>query len=144
MNKKVILILIFIFTILGVGVSSYLVDMHYSNETGLCTIDETFDCNKVNTSEYSTFAGVPVAVMGLIGYIILSIIGVLLIKREDKWTLLTGLLIVLSMIALVFSLYLTYIEITVIRALCIFCIISQITIFIIFLLSLLNLAGKKL
>ena len=54
-------------SILGIILASYLVYVHYSGTKPVCTAGTA--CIKVQTSQWSKLAGVPVALMGLIGYI---------------------------------------------------------------------------
>ncbi len=60
--------------VIGLGVASYLTYVHYAGIKPACTAGES--CTKVQTSDYSKLAGVPVALIGLIGYI--AILGSLL------------------------------------------------------------------
>ena len=56
-----------VLTVIGLGVASYLTYVHYSGIKPACTAGDS--CMKVQTSVYSELAGVPVALIGLIGYI---------------------------------------------------------------------------
>jgi protein-disulfide isomerase/uncharacterized membrane protein len=52
----------------GMGVSAYLANQHIAvlcGDSSICSISETFDCDKVNTSSFSELFGVPVALYGL-------------------------------------------------------------------------------
>ncbi len=99
-----------------------------------CTI--TQGCDLVNTSRYSEFLGVPVAGIGLAGYLAMfavALVGVqprwVAERRPDVWlTLLSG-------VALVFTLYLTYAELVILNAICQWCVVSQIIVVVIFVLS---------
>ena len=55
-------------TLLGVGVATYLTYIHYAGIKPLCGRNGG-GCEIVQTSEYSKLAGVPVALIGLIGYV---------------------------------------------------------------------------
>lgn len=58
-------------TLIAVGIHSYLAVHHYELQLGissgqsLCNINETLDCDSVNSSSYSSFLGVPIATWGL-------------------------------------------------------------------------------
>ena len=120
-KKKWIIVL----CILGVGVASYLSYMYYSGEHQICDINETFNCTTVHESDYAVFAGVPVALLGVIGYLL--ILGVVFYDmRYVTWISFAGML---------FSLRLTYAEVFVIYKFCIFCLISQAIIIAIWLVS---------
>ena len=57
-----------VLTVLGLGVASYLTYVHYAGIKPVCTAEGN-RCTKVQTSRYSKLAGVPVALIGLIGYV---------------------------------------------------------------------------
>ncbi len=104
----------------------------------VCSV--TGGCEVVNTSPYSEFLGVPVAAIGLLGYVAILIVALAAIqprwladRRPDK------LLGLLSGVAVAFSLYLTYVELFVLRAVCQWCIVSQLIIIVIFVLALVGL-----
>ena len=58
-----------VLTVLGLGVASYLTYIHYSGGVPICSISH--GCEKVQHSVYSKLAGVPVALIGLIGYVVI-------------------------------------------------------------------------
>jgi len=52
----------------GMGASAYLANQHIAvlcGDASICSVSETFDCDKVNTSSYSELLGIPVALYGL-------------------------------------------------------------------------------
>jgi uncharacterized membrane protein len=59
-------------TVVGLGLASYLTYVHYSGIRPACSLGGS--CEKVQTSAYSHLAGVPVALMGLIGYVTIMIL----------------------------------------------------------------------
>ncbi len=95
----------------------------------VCSVSESFNCEIVNTSQWSEIAGIPVSVLGLISYV-LFIIGSLIVLKKPQENIET-LLGALAIVGLLFSLYLTSIEAFVLHAWCMFCIASQIAILII-------------
>ena len=78
------------------------------------------DCEKVQTSEWADLAGVPVALLGLLGYA--GILVTLFIEREEA--LIAGALI--AFVGFGFSAYLTYRELFTIDAICIWCVASAV------------------
>tara|TARA_Y100000034_G_C6695601_1_gene306507 strand:- start:213 stop:668 length:456 start_codon:yes stop_codon:yes gene_type:complete len=117
---------------LGILVSIYLLNLHYSSsESEICNINPVFSCTDVKNSSYSEAFGIPMAGYGLIGYLIIGVI-VLFRYNKKKWLgngkvkrLFTPQnLFYVSFLGLIISLYLTYLEIFVINALCLFCLIS--------------------
>lgn len=106
-------------TLLGTGVASYLTIAHYSGTTTICPLHG--GCETVQHSQYSELAGVPVALIGLIGYIL--ILGVLLSPVSETTRL---VLVVLTVGGWGFSAYLTYRELFSIHAICPWCVSSAI------------------
>ncbi len=97
-------------------------------------------CDRVNTSSYSDFLGLPVAGIGLVGYLALFAIAV--IGQQPRWIgerWPDGLLALVSGVAVAFTLYLTYAEIFILDAICQWCVVSQITILAVFVLALVGL-----
>ena len=104
--------------LVGVAISAYLSWVHYAEVEPICT--GISDCVRVQSSEYAKLAGVPVAVMGLTGY--LAILGSLAVPGEQGRML--GAF--LALVGLGFSGYLTYLELAVIHAICQWCVASAI------------------
>lgn len=113
MSSRALRITMIVLATIGLGVASYLTYIHYADINPVCT---TSSCLKVQTSSYSKLAGVPVALMGLIGYI--AILGSLL-APENETTRLATLVFVLAGFG--FSAYLTYRELFSIHAVCEWC-----------------------
>jgi uncharacterized membrane protein len=102
-----------------VAVAGYLVYVHYAGIKPLCAAGSG-GCEKVQTSDYAKLAGIPVADLGLGGY--LAILGSLFIRGDAGR--LAGAAIALSGFG--FSLYLTYREIFTIKAICQWCVGSAV------------------
>jgi vitamin-K-epoxide reductase (warfarin-sensitive) len=116
-----------VLAVIGVVVSVLALRVHYSTSVELCDINEKWDCGIVNHSPFAEIAHVPVAALGIAGYLALG--GVALARRR-------GWLIGLAVVALGFSVYLTYVEKYVLQVYCIYCVISAATITLITVLSL--------
>jgi uncharacterized membrane protein len=99
---------------IGLGVASYLTYVHYAGIKPACTAGES--CTKVQTSVYSELAGVPVALIGLLGYI--AILGSLLVPESETTRFAT---VALTLVGFGFSAYLTYRELFSIHAICEWC-----------------------
>jgi len=99
----------------GVVVGWLALRIHYSTDTQPCSINEKWDCGIVNHSPYSVIAHVPVAAIGIGGYLVLA--GLSLARRR-------GLLAAVSILGLAFSLYLTHIEKDVLQVWCLYCVTS--------------------
>jgi uncharacterized membrane protein len=99
-------------------------------------------CSVVNNSIYAEVYGVPVAVVGVGGYI--AILGILLLRNRFAFTQNNGIMFFfgLTLVGFLFTLYLVYVEIALIHALCPFCVTSQVTMTVLFILSLILLARE--
>src|SRR5579875_4073456 len=91
MRRRGLRIGLFVLTVLGVALAAYLTYVHYSGLKPLCTAGQA--CVKVQTSVWSELAGVPVALIGLIGYV-----GILLVQllpdREETRLAMLGMTII--------------------------------------------------
>jgi len=108
--------LIVLLAIAGIVVSVLALRVHNSTETAPCSINEKWDCGIVNHSPYAEIRGVPVAVIGIAGYLLIGIVALL---RRRGW------LLALALIGMAFALYLTNIEARVLGVWCLYCVISQ-------------------
>jgi len=107
--------LLVLLALAGVVVSALALRVHYSTDTQPCSINEKWDCGIVNHSEYAEIRHVPVAGLGIAGYLALAAL-VLAGKRR--------ILAILAVGALGFSLYLTYVEASILQVFCVYCVIS--------------------
>jgi len=99
--------------VLGIVFSSFALREHYRTEDSPCHINDVWDCGEVNHSQYASLFGIPVAIIGMAGYVGL---GVLALKDAWRWVLAA------AVVGLAFSLYLAHIEKDVLRAWCIYCV----------------------
>lgn len=87
----------------------------------------TGGCETVQNSPWSLFLGVPVPIIGLIGYGLLFIVALLgLQARFEDDRRIALLLVSAGVTGAAFSAYLTYLEASVINAWCRWCIVSAI------------------
>jgi uncharacterized membrane protein len=107
-----------VLTVLGIGVAGYLVYVHYAGIEPVCNI--AHGCHKVQTSKYADLAGVPVALLGLIGYVTIFLA---LLVRAEAARMLAALV---ALVGFGFSAYLTYRELFTIDAICQWCVASAI------------------
>jgi uncharacterized membrane protein len=103
-----------VLAVIGLGVASYLTYVHYAGIKPACTAGES--CTKVQTSVYSKLAGVPVALIGLLGYI--AILASLLAPENESTRFAT---MAFTLVGFGFSAYLTYRELFSIHAICEWC-----------------------
>jgi uncharacterized membrane protein len=110
-----------VLSLAGIVVSSVSLHHHYgTSETNYCDFGASFNCDIVNRSIYSTFLGVPDALIGILGYVaLLALATVYRAKAEAP-----AMLLLASVAGLSFALYLTYIEAFVLATWCILCLSS--------------------
>jgi vitamin-K-epoxide reductase (warfarin-sensitive) len=110
----------------GVIVSALALHVHYSNDVEPCDINEKWDCGIVNHSPFAEIVGIPVAALGIVGYLA---IGVFSFRR------LRALAFLFALVAFGYALYLSHIEKDVLQVWCVYCVISQCLIALITILS---------
>ena len=124
--------LIAVLAVAGMAVSSVSLYHHYgSSKTTYCDFGESFNCDIVNRSTYSTVFGIPDALIGIFGYAALFALATLYRSKAETPTM----LLIASLAGLGFALYLTYIEAFVLATWCILCLSSLTLIFLIAVLS---------
>lgn len=129
-----LLVAIALFAVLGIAVSGVSLDAHFrKTKTTYCDFGQSFNCDIVNRSEYSTVAGVPVALIGVFGYAALLAFSTLYRRKAET----PAILAIGSLVGLSFALYLTYVEKYILFTWCILCLSSLAIISIITLFSLL-------
>jgi uncharacterized membrane protein len=104
---------------LGVAVAGYLTWVHYADLEPICA-GGGGGCEKVQSSDYAELAGIPVAVLGLAGY--LAILASLAL-RGDLGRIAGALL---ALVGFGFSAYLTWLELFEIEAICQWCVASAV------------------
>ncbi len=119
-------ILFALIALCGMVVSGLALRVHYSQDTQPCDINERWDCGIVNHSRFAVVHGVPVALIGILGYG--ALVGLTFTRR-------TLLLFLGSVAGFVYALSLTRIEAQVIHVWCLYCVISQSLITLMVLLS---------
>jgi len=115
-----------IFALAGVVVSSLALQVHYSTGTEPCDINARWDCGIVNHSSFSAVAKVPVAAIGIAGYLVLGCLGFARLRFATFLAAFLGFL---------FAFRLSMIEQYGLGVWCLYCAISQAIITIILLLS---------
>lgn len=145
MNHKVVSYVrwIALFAVLGVLLSSYSFLHKQGFASGaFCNLNATFNCDVVNQGPYSQLFGIPVALIGIIGYLLLAFAAGLKMKNPEDKSLSTFLLLA-SLGGFLFALYLSGLEAFVLHAWCIVCLTSQGLITALLVLSFLNVLGEK-
>jgi len=111
--------LLVLLALAGLTTSALALREHYRTGASPCSINDRWDCGIVNHSPYAVLAGVPVAAIGMAGYVLL---GALAWKKSRR------LLLLAALAGLAFSLYLTRIEANILQIWCIYCVISLVMI----------------
>src|SRR4051812_11478011 len=106
-----------VLALFGVAVAGYLTWVHYAGLQPVC-LGGSGACERVQTSEYAAVFGVPVALLGLGGY--LALLGSLALP-EELGRAVAGFL---SLSGAGFSLYLTWVELAELHAVCQWCVVS--------------------
>lgn len=114
-------------TLLGFIASGLALREHYRTDSSPCSINERWDCGIVNHSPFAVLAGIPVAVIGMLGYVLLA---ALALKRAYR------LFLAAALVGLSFSLYLAHVEAHILGVWCIYCVASLVVISLLTLLSL--------
>jgi len=118
MSARKLRITLIVLAVIGVGLATYLTYIHYAGIKPLCGRGGG-TCEKVQTSQYSKLAGVPVALLGLIGYVL--ILGSLLAPEDERTRFAT---VALTLGGFGFSAYLTYRELFSLEEICEWCVSS--------------------
>jgi uncharacterized membrane protein len=129
MSAKALRITLIVLATVGLGWATYLTYVHYSGTTPLCSLKGD-PCAQVQKSQYSELAGVPVALIGAIGYLL--ILGMLLYADDERARFMTA---ALTLGGFGFSAYLTYREIFTLHKICEDCVASAVIMTILMCLS---------
>ena len=121
---------ILVVCLLGIADAGYLTYVHYAGLKVLCL--SSGGCETVQASRYAKLGGIPVATLGLVGYIL--ILGSLALRGEIGRAAGFGL----ALFGFCFSMYLTYRELFTIHAICQWCVSSAVVMTIVVVLTLLR------
>ena len=106
--------------LVGVCVAGYLTWAHYAGSQVVCVVGG--GCETVQESEYAEIAGVPVALLGLVAYVVL--LG--LVAWDTEGARLAAA--TLAFVGLLFSLYLLALQLFVIDAICVWCLVNDVVV----------------
>ena len=120
-------------TIIGLLVSIYMTIFKLTDNQSMCIGSK--DCGIVNASRYSEVNGIPVAMVGVAGY--LSILAIFYLETSPGFFQENGdmLHFGITLIGFLFTVWLIYVEVALLKAYCPFCITSQIAMTLIFILT---------
>jgi uncharacterized membrane protein len=117
-------------SLVGVALSVYALTLHFApSDSSFCNISANWNCDRVNKSEWAQFLGIPVAVLGLLGYLAVFL-GFLKRRALSKALSFTDADVLMYLrwlitVMFAFQIYLTGVEIFAIKAYCIVCLASQ-------------------
>jgi uncharacterized membrane protein len=117
--------LVILLALVGAGVAAYLANVETTGAEAVC--GPVGDCNAVQESEYAQILGIPIGVLGLIGYAAIG--GLWVLSRVAAGSLANVSLVLIGVgawVGTLFSIYLTFLEPFVIGATCMWCITSAV------------------
>jgi len=131
-----------VLAVLGLLVASYMTVYKWTDNQTMCLGNG--GCSVVNSSVYSEIYGIPVALVGVLGYAV--ILAALVLAGRLAFLRRNGVLIVfgLCLAGFIFTVYLIYVEIALIHALCPFCIVSQLIMSVLFALAVIRLVREPI
>jgi len=126
--------------IIGLLVSIYMTIFKLTDNEAMCI--GSGGCSVVNSSRYSEVNGIPVAVLGVIGYA--AILALLFLEQRPGFFQENGTMMLfgVTLTGFLFTLYLIYVEVALIKAYCPFCITSQAVMTLIFIHSVIRLVRQ--
>jgi uncharacterized membrane protein len=126
--------------VIGMLDSIYMTIYKITNNTVMCW--GSGDCSTVNASKYSEIYGIPVALVGVGGY--LAILALHLLENRNQHLRANATLYIfgLALTGFLFTLYLIYVEFALLKAVCPFCLTSQVVMTIIFIISVIRLVRQ--
>ncbi|HLD79952.1 MAG TPA: vitamin K epoxide reductase family protein [Candidatus Nanoarchaeia archaeon] len=134
MQKKYFIIILIVLSIIGLGTSFYLVYNHYypNLQGSVCDITAAISCAVVNSGIYSTILGIPVALFGVLWFLILGVFSWKVLKGRTFSKQLLGW----NVIGMFFVIYFIYIEIL-LTTICPLCTVVHVLVLFSLILSLL-------
>jgi len=107
----------------GLLVAGYMATVEITTVEAVCGAIGA--CNVVQQSQYAAIFGVPIGIIGVVGYAVLLFLFALGNRtRQALW-----LAFILTIFGVIFSIYLTYLEPFVIEATCVWCLTSAVVMF---------------
>lgn len=127
--NKILVGIIAALSLVGFSVSSFLTKQHFDNSALDCSV--TKGCEKVLSSNFATIFNVPVALLGVLFYLLLLIVSIhFLLNSINK-----KILLLICLAGFVFTVYLLFLQAFVLKAWCQYCLVADICAVVIFFLS---------
>ena len=127
----------FVLVIIGLLISIYMTIYKVTSNDSMCL--GSGDCSTVNASRFSEVNGIPVAVIGMLGYA--AILAVHFFEDRNPFFKQNGMLMIfgLTLTGFIFTLWLVYVELVLLKAICPFCVASQVAMTFIFIIAVVRL-----
>jgi len=112
----------FLLSLAGLGISAYLTLAHFDAGAVrlVCTTSGAINCEAVTTSAQSYFLGIPVALLGLVQYVAMSVLNSPWgWRRPERWVHVGRF--VLASVGFFFIVWLIVAEALIIHAICLWC-----------------------
>ncbi len=120
-------------SLMGLGISAYLTYTHFQPQALVCSDTGLINCAKVTTSAQSRFLGIPVAILGLGYYLVMTVMNLPPLWRSaDRRVHLARL--ALAVVGIAFALWLVAAELVIIDNICIWCTSVHVVTFLLFVL----------
>jgi uncharacterized membrane protein len=110
----------FLLSLIGLGISTYLTITHFRPMLLVCSSTGTIDCATVTTSAQSYFLGIPVAVLGLGNFVVMSVLNSPWGWRARSYWIHVARF-VFAIVGMVFVLWLLSAELLIIGHICLWC-----------------------
>ena len=111
----------FLLSLLGLAISIYMTYQHFHGSTYLaCSTTGFENCTKVTTSAQSHLLGIPVAVLGVVNYVAMSVLNSPWVWRAKNYWIHVARF-VLSIISMALVLWLVTAELLIIKSICLYC-----------------------
>lgn len=126
-----------VLVIIGLLISIYMTIYKVTSNDSMCL--GSGDCSTVNASRFSEVNGIPVAVIGMLGYA--AILAVHFFEDRNPFFKQNGMLTIfgLALTGFIFTLWLVYVELVLLKAICPFCVASQVAMTLIFVIAVVRL-----
>jgi uncharacterized membrane protein len=107
-------------SLIGLALSVYLTITHFQPQALVCSGTGVIDCAKVTTSDQSEILGIPVAILGLANYTVMTAFNTPWAWRaKSRWVHVARF--VLAIVSMCFVLWLIFAEVEIIGAICLYC-----------------------
>jgi uncharacterized membrane protein len=118
----------FTLSLIGLALSTYLTITHFEPQALVCTDNGFINCAAVTTSAQSHILGIPVAILGLGNYVVMTALNSPWAwHSKDRWV--HEARFILAIVAMCFVLWLIYAELIIINNICLYCTGVHITTF---------------